>query len=62
LLSEAVDVNGEVLVQMPEGIRLRARPVYLRLENSERYLLGCKIERIERGEQQWLNLCYVPRW
>jgi hypothetical protein len=62
LLSEAVDVNGEVLVQMPEGIQLRARPVYLQQENSERYLVGCKIELIERGEQQWMNLCYVSRW
>src|SRR3989442_1468476 len=62
LLSEAVDVNVEALVQMPEGIRLRAQPVYLQQENSERYLVGCKIELIERGEQQWLNLCYVPRW
>jgi hypothetical protein len=62
LLSETVDVNVEVLVQAPEGIQLRARPVYLQQENSERYLVGCKIELIERGEQQWLNLCYVPRW
>src|SRR5229473_1674786 len=62
LLSEAVDVNVEVLVQMPEGIQLRARPVYRQRENSERYLVGCKIELIERGEQQWMNLCYVPRW
>jgi hypothetical protein len=62
LLSEAVDVNVEVLVQVPEGIQLRARPVYHQRENSERYLVGCKIELIERGEQQWMNLCYVPRW
>jgi hypothetical protein len=62
LLSEAVDVNVEVVVQVPEGIRLRVRPVYRQHENSERYLIGCKIELIERGEQQWMNLCYVPRW
>ncbi len=62
LLSEAVDVNAEVLIQIPEGIQLRVRPVYHQLENSERYLVGCKIELIERGEQQWMNLCYVPRW
>jgi hypothetical protein len=62
LLSEAVDVNVEVLVQVPEGIQLRARSVYHQKENSERYLVGCKIELIERGEQQWMNLCYVPRW
>jgi hypothetical protein len=62
LLSETVDVNVEVLVQVPEGIQLRVRPVYHQLENSERYLVGCKIELIERGEQQWMNLCYVPRW
>jgi hypothetical protein len=62
LLSEAVNVNDEILVQMSEGIWLRARPVYLQQENGERCLVGCKIERIERGEQEWLNLCYVPRW
>ena len=62
LLSEAVDVNVEVLVQVPEGIQLQVRPVYHQQENSERYLVGCKIELIERGEQQWMNLCYVPRW
>jgi len=62
LLSEAVDVNAEVLVQMPDGIWLRGRPVYVQEENSERYLVGCKVELIERGEQQWQNLCYVPRW
>jgi hypothetical protein len=62
LLSEAVDVNAEILVQMPDGIWLRARPVYVQAENSERYLVGCKVELIERGEQQWQNLCYVPRW
>ena len=62
LLSEAVDVNVEALVQVPEGIQLRARLVYLHQENSERCLVGCKIELIERGEQQWANLCYVPRW
>ncbi|HZC68484.1 MAG TPA: PilZ domain-containing protein [Nitrospirales bacterium] len=62
LLSEAVDVNAEVVVQMPEGIQLRARPVYLQQDNGEKYLVGCKIEFIERGEQQWMNLCYVPRW
>ena len=62
LLSEAVDVNVEVLVQVPEGIQLRVRPVYHQRENSERHLVGCKIELIERGEQPWMNLCYVPRW
>jgi hypothetical protein len=62
LLSESVDVNAAVSVQMREGIQLRARPVYIQHENVERYLVGCKIELIERGEQQWMNLCYVPRW
>jgi hypothetical protein len=62
LLSEAVDVNVEVLVQAAEGIQLRVRPVYHQKENSGRYLVGCKIELMERGEQQWMNLCYVPRW
>ncbi|SRR6266540_5060974 len=62
LLSEAVDVKVEVLVQVPEGIRLRVRPVYQQQENTQNYLVGCKIELIERGEQQWMSLCYVPRW
>ena len=64
LLSEPVGVDVEVLVQIPEGIWLRARPVYLQQEheNGAKYLVGCKIELIERGEQQWMNLCYVPRW
>jgi hypothetical protein len=62
LLGKAVDVNVEALVKIPEGIWVRVRPVYLQQLNSERYLVGCKIERIERGEQQWMNLCYVPRW
>jgi len=61
-LSEAIDVNVEVLVQVPEGIRLRVRPVYRQQENSENFHVGCKVELIERGEQQWANLCYVPRW
>jgi len=62
LLSEAVDVNVEVLIQVPEGIQLRVRPLYLERENAQNYHVGCKIEFIERGEQQWMNLCYVPRW
>src|SRR5438309_3184291 len=64
LLSEAVDVNVEAKVQIPEGIWLRVRPVYRQQENGngERYRVGCKIELVERGEQQWMNLCYVPRW
>ncbi len=62
LLSEAVGVNVDVLIQVPEGISLRVRPLYLEHENLERYHVGCKIEFIERGEQQWMNLCYVPRW
>jgi len=53
LLSEPVGVDVEVLVQ-----------IYLQQEheNGAKYLVGCKIELIERGEQQWMNLCYVPRW
>ena len=61
-LSEAIDVNVEVLVQVPEGIRLRVRPVFRHQENSENFLVGCKVELIERGEQQWMSLCYVRRW
>jgi len=62
LLSDSVDVNAEAQVQMPEGIRLRVQPVYLQQANGERNLMGCKIEFIEQGEQEWMNLCYVPRW
>jgi PilZ domain-containing protein len=62
MLAEAVVVKGEALVQMPDGIWLRARPVYLGQENGGRYRVGCRIEFIERGEKRWTNLCYVPRW
>ena len=64
LLPETVDVNAEAQVQIPEGIWLRVRPVYRQQEheNGERYRVGCRIELVERGEQQWMNLCYVPRW
>ena len=65
MLAEAVDVSVvdvEAKVQMPEGIRLRVRPVYLQEANGARNLIGCKIESVEQGEQQWMNLCYVPRW
>ena len=62
LLSEAVGVNVEAQLQMPEGISLRVRPVHLQEENTQHFRVGCKIELVERGEQQWMNLCYVPRW
>jgi hypothetical protein len=62
LLSEAIDVNVEILVQIPNGIWLRARPVYHQEDKGDRFHVGCKIEFIEREEQQWINLCYVPRW
>src|SRR5437879_9831937 len=35
LLSEAVDVNVEVLIQVPEGIQLRVRPLYLERRSEE---------------------------
>src|SRR2546427_8187365 len=58
LLAEAVDVNAEAKVQIPEGIWLRVRPVYLKQdrENGERYRVGCKIAHNERGEKQRANL------
>ena len=63
LLSEPVEVNEEAKIQLPEGIRLQVRPVYLQQEDGEElWLVGNKIEFIEQGEQQWTNLCYVPRW
>jgi len=62
LLSEPVEVNVETKIQLPEGIRLQVRPVYFERESGELCLVGNKIEFIEQGEQQWANLCYVPRW
>ena len=62
LLSEPVEVNVEAKIQLPEGIKLQVRPVYLQREDGELCLVGNKIEFIEQGEQQWMNLCYVPRW
>src|SRR2546427_4571725 len=57
VLSEDVDVNAEAKVQIPEGIWVRVRPVYHQQQhdNGETYRVGCKIEHIERGEQQWTN-------
>lgn len=62
LLPEAIELTEEARIQIPEGIWLRVRPIHIQQENSEEYRVGCKIERIERGEDRWRQLCYVPRW
>lgn len=62
VLPEAVNLNGvETSIMIPEGILLWTHPVYLREEN-ESYRVGYRIERIERGEERWRELCYIPQW
>ncbi|TLY39611.1 MAG: PilZ domain-containing protein [Nitrospirae bacterium] len=51
----------EARIEIPEGISLKVRPVYLQ-EESENHRIGCKIELIAGGKKQWLRLCDVPRW
>lgn len=62
VLPEVVSTNEvETSIMIPEGIRLWAYPVYRREEN-EGYRVGYRIERIERGEERWRELCYIPQW
>jgi hypothetical protein len=62
VLPEAIELTeDEARLQIPEGIWLWGRSIYLREENDG-YRVGYKIERIERGDEPWQQLCYVPRW
>ena len=51
----------EARIEIPEGISLKVRPVYLH-EVGETHHIGCKIELIGGGKKQWARLCDVPRW
>ncbi len=62
VLAEAVNVNGvETSIMIPEGILLWAHPVYCREEDNS-HRVGYRIERIERGDERWRELCYIPQW
>lgn len=51
----------EARIEMPEGVSLKVRPVYVR-EEGENHRVGCKIELIGGAKKQWLRMCDVPRW
>jgi hypothetical protein len=53
--------KDEACIEIPEGISLKVRPVYLQ-EEGENHRIGCKIELIGGGKKQWTQLCNVPRW
>ena len=66
LLSSPVDLIREELVaihfaRQEEEIVLRARPVQARpwIDSSR---VGFQIVHVERGQQEWTQLCYVPSW
>ncbi len=62
VLPEAVNMNGvETSIMIPEGILVWAHPVYRREENDS-HRVGYRIDRIERGEERWRELCYIPQW
>lgn len=49
------------LTQGEEEIVLRARPIHTQpWRDSSR--VGFKVVHVERGEQKWHQLCYVPSW
>ena len=48
------------LIQAPDGIMLRARPVHIQL-SAEMNLTGFQIETIEKGAEQWKRLCSVTQ-
>lgn len=68
LLRSPIEVTSEdaaaihiALTQGEEKIVLRAQPVHVQPRaNSSR--VGFKIILVERGEQKWHHLCYVPSW
>ena len=51
----------EARIEIPEGISLKVRPVYLQEEGESRRV-GCKIELIGGGKKQWARLCDIPHW
>jgi hypothetical protein len=62
VLPEVANSNEvETSIMIPEAILLWAHPVYRREENGG-YRVGYRIDRIERGEERWRGLCYIPQW
>lgn len=66
LLRSPSDLTRKELVaihfaQQEKTIVLRARPVQARpwLDSSR---VGFQIVHVERGQQEWNQLCYVPSW
>ena len=50
----------EALIQVPDGIMLRVRPVHVQ-QRAEMNLTGFKIQAIEKGAEQWKRLCSVTQ-
>ena len=51
----------EAVIHIPDGIVLRALPVYVQPRvDSQR--AGFKVMLIESGSREWGKLCYVPQW
>ena len=51
----------EALIHIPDGIVLRALPVYVQ-HRVESQRAGFKVVLIESGGLEWGKLCYVPQW
>lgn len=51
----------EALIHIPDGIVLRALPVYVQ-HRVESQRAGFKVVLIEKGQRAWTNLCHVVRW
>lgn len=50
----------EAVIQVPDGITLRARPVHVQ-PKAEMNLTGFQIETVEKGAEQWKRLCSVTQ-
>ncbi|MGH7208261.1 MAG: PilZ domain-containing protein [Nitrospiraceae bacterium] len=48
------------MIQVPDGIMLRVRPVHIE-QRAEMNLTGFQIETIEKGAEQWKRLCSVTQ-
>lgn len=55
-----LSVEREVVIHIPDAITLRARPVYIHHQQGEDKRVGFKLASIERGEEHWHSLCFVP--
>lgn len=50
----------EAVIQVPDGIMLRVRPVHVQ-PRAEMNLTGFQIETVEKGAEQWKRLCSVTQ-